>query len=147
MTFELSSHAILRYRERVRPALAMGAARRELLAVLQAAEHTNVKPDWVEVDDPDAYPGGWLIACDSVAFPIRDGIITTCLTRGSLNPRHRTARNEGKRRRRMFRRMDRINDARPSPKRTPSALFARTDPGPTVEDNDEAAAPLERPAA
>jgi hypothetical protein len=85
----VTRHALMRFRERVRPALSLGRANRELEALL-AVGKVGRKPEWTGLTRPD---GDYVLVGEDVAFPIADGHLTTCLTRvGMSKPRPKPER-------------------------------------------------------
>lgn len=100
----LTTHAIGRFRERVRPALAWEHAEAEFRAVLALAEETSLPPAWLaelQRQRADMY----LVLGDLVMPLTRSAItpgrwlVTTCLTRGGLCDVARKARNDRRQRR------------------------------------------------
>ena len=87
-TVRFSHHAVERYRERVRPALDVDGAFRELLSLVSAAaEVVSEPPQWCPWGSAAC---GYLVIGD-VVFPLiaRPGVhvATTCLTKGAYGSR------------------------------------------------------------
>lgn len=116
----LTTHALERYCERVRP-LAVDQARAELAALLeQCGELLAGGPDWVDSDSDE-----WFVVLgDDVALPLspprsRGGpwIAVSCLTRGLPTARERRSRA----RHRSSRRARRYAQSRPGRRPLPGA--------------------------
>jgi hypothetical protein len=110
-----SRHAVTQYRDRVKPALSMRQARRELVAVLEHAEEFDEPPEWAR--KWSTHEGGYVVLAD-LCFPATvDGVLKTCLVRGSLSPQARLRRNRLRPRRAhrpvFYRRGRRLRDRRP----------------------------------
>ena len=89
----VSRHAIERYIERVKPAFSYGHALYELARLLPQAEVHRGVPCWLgenPAEDTDFY----LVLCDSVAFPVRGSLATTCIARGTFGPVQRAVRSQ-----------------------------------------------------
>jgi hypothetical protein len=95
----LTTHAIARFRERVRPALAWEQAEAEFRAVLSLAEEAPHPPAWLagrERQSADMY----LVLGDLVMPLARSAVtpgrwlVTTCLARGGISDLARKARND-----------------------------------------------------
>ena len=98
----ISKHAAERYIERVKPGLALPAARAELEHLVRLAEFTAQPPQWAISTIPRTL---YAVLADSIALPItRQGggwIVTTTLVRNSISDRQREIRNARRRRRRI----------------------------------------------
>jgi hypothetical protein len=116
-----TTHAVERFRERVRPGLTWDAAERELAQLLRAGEAKPEAPSWladVQRQRADLY----LIVGD-IVFPlaaseVRPGrwLVTTCIARGGLSGVARKRRND-RRRRRPLTTVPSRGYGRPSPRR------------------------------
>lgn len=111
MDVRLSRHAVERYRDRLRPALSLPAAKRELqrLASTQGVL-VSERPEWCCSDHGR---GGFLLLGDDVCLPValdagRVALALTCLVRGDLpeGERRRRNRRRAERRRRPFKRRE-----------------------------------------
>ena len=98
-----TDHAVLRYRERVRPGLAIAAARAELSRLLQHAKVLPGPPLWLV----GAAQSGLQLVIGDITFPLkRDASdpdllwAITCLVRGGISSEARNRRNARRRRRR-----------------------------------------------
>jgi hypothetical protein len=93
-TVLISAHAAEQYQHRVKPALAVEAARAELEQLTAMGEIAAVEPAWVNAARPAPY---YLLVSDSVALPLArqgDGwIATTCVTANTYTPTRRAQRN------------------------------------------------------
>ena len=87
----VSTHAVARYVERVKPAFTHAHALYELARLLPQAEITEIAP-WREWN-PEEETDFWLVLCDSIAFPVRDGVVRTCVPRGNFGPVQRATRS------------------------------------------------------
>lgn len=97
----ISDHAVERFRERVRPALDLDDARRELLRLTQVAE-IIAPPEWAQMSDDRA--DGAVLLSDDVCLLVsylRENrpVAVTCVFRGWCGSRERAARNRERRRR------------------------------------------------
>jgi len=98
----VSEQAIIRYRERVKPALDFQPAKAELEALIRMAGDLRPGvPDWASLKEES---DGYFELADGVAAVVRESIVTTVLARGGLHSSVRAARNERKRRKRARRR-------------------------------------------
>jgi hypothetical protein len=96
-TIDLTAHAILRFRDRVRPALDLDAAADELARLAGQAELTPCRPEWLQ-----GFAHLYLVAGD-VALPLEPAlgdperlVATTCLVRNG-HPRRRRRRGHYRR--------------------------------------------------
>jgi hypothetical protein len=93
-TVLISLHAGEQYRDRVKPALDVAAARAELEQLRLVGEITSVEPAWANAARPAPF---YLVVSDSVALPLaRHGagwIATTCVSRSTYTPTRRAQRN------------------------------------------------------
>lgn len=110
-----SRHAVTQYRDRVKPALSMRQARHELELVLEHAEEVDEPPEWA--NKWEAHDGGYVVLAD-LCFPTTvNGVLKTCLVRGTLSPQARSRRNRLRPRRAhkpvFYRRGRRVRDRRP----------------------------------
>jgi hypothetical protein len=96
----LTSHAVDRYLERVKPALTPAAARQELLALLRGAVVTDQRPGWAK---PSLEDCSYVEISDGIAACVQSGSVTTVLVRAGLAPEHRQRRKEAKRKKRAER--------------------------------------------
>lgn len=96
----VTTHAAIRYRDRVRPALSVDAARKELRHLIQLGT-VGPRPSWPCGEE--RFGQRYLLIGDDVAFPIEDGYLVTCVVRGAISPtarqRRRDARKRGQRKR------------------------------------------------
>lgn len=106
---ELSPHAIGRYQERIKPALSLEQAERELVLVLDHASVTHERPSWYSVEgEPSRYQApvdAFLMLGQDISFPLRitsqgHYAAITCVARSVLSPEARARANEQARRRR-----------------------------------------------
>jgi hypothetical protein len=97
---ELSSHALVRYRERVKPALAFEAASRELFALLAVGEHVCEAPSWLAAKQRTVAEA-YLVIGDDLVLPLArtasGWIAKTCIARGGISSRARECRNRARR--------------------------------------------------
>lgn len=100
----VTTHAISRFRERVRPALTWEHAEREFRAVLALAEETLHAPAWL-AERQRQHADRYLVLGDLV-MPLTPSavtpgrwLVTTCLTRGGISDVAREGRNSRRRRR------------------------------------------------
>jgi hypothetical protein len=158
VSWRVTNHAVERYIERVKPALEFEAAMHEIRALTPSAEFSESRPAWAAAtNEPDSE--GYLVVCDSFAFPVVNGHLTTCLTRCGMSQEARagiTQRKRGKRNgRRAAQSMHQANNftrreakSRKPPERLARSLFRRTELGLEAEDDNEMApALLEQPEA
>lgn len=110
----VSGHAIDRYVERVKPAYTPKHAHWELARLLPQAEFTDQAPVWAE---PTTYSrterydnDGFLVLCDSLAFPVSSGIVMTTMTKGSMAPVAREARSGARKRRQQRHRAMKLSE-------------------------------------
>lgn len=92
MSVSLSEHAVERYQERVKPALSREQAMADVVRVLALADRRGAAPAWV-TSERDAHE--WRVLADDIAFPVRDGVVVTCLTRSQPGDVLREERSEG----------------------------------------------------
>lgn len=148
MTYHLTAHAVDRYQERVKPALTFDAAKAEVERLVELAEFTTVEPGWTSYGLRP--PDGWLIACDSIAFPVMSKSVLTCITRSGIGDearKLRTARKKAGRGREVKgpnvgNDLRRLAKSRKPSRRLADSLFASTE-----DSNEMAAAVREHPAA
>ena len=100
----LTTHAISRFRERVRPALTWEHAEREFNAVLALADATPHAPAWL-AERQRQHAALYLVLGD-LAMPLAAStvtpdrwLVTTCLTRGGISDLARETRNSRRQRR------------------------------------------------
>lgn len=91
----VTDHAVLRYGERVKPGLTFMQAKRELAILLPQAEPLDHLPGWLRADE-GLETDCFLCLCDSIALPVFDGYVLTCLVRGSVGPIARFARTKAR---------------------------------------------------
>lgn len=107
VTVEYHRHAVERYGERVRPGCSSSTTLSQLRAVVACAGEIAVEPPaWAPWDSRSS---AYLLLGEDIIFPLRmraDGayVAITCLTRGSLPPSVRAARNARRQRRKSKRR-------------------------------------------
>jgi hypothetical protein len=90
---QVGAHALERYQERVRPALDGDALLADLSRVLLHAELMRVAPAWVGGDERAEE---WVVLGDAIAFPVRGGVVATCLTRSQPGEANREKMNRGR---------------------------------------------------
>ena len=100
----LTTHAISRFRERVRPALTWEHAEREFNLVLALADATPHAPAWVaerQRQHADLYLvlGDLVMPLTASAVTPSRWLVTTCLTRGGISDLARATRNSRRHRR------------------------------------------------
>lgn len=96
MRVRATEHAIIRFRERVRPTLGFNECREELERLLQAAELVTEGPDWA-VSESDADTDHWVYLTEDIVCPIfGDGSVPTVLVRGMVPETHRANLNRRK---------------------------------------------------
>lgn len=108
---ELTSHAIQRFHERIKPNLDRDQAETELRALLEIAEHVTEKPEWAGHDGFGMPSDCWMVIPDCCALPCRvcrDGhlAVLSCIppsTFGQHIYERRLARDKKRRRARMAR--------------------------------------------
>lgn len=104
LDYHLTTHAISRFRERVRPALTWTHAEREFNHVLALAEATPHPPAWM-AERQRQHADLYLVLGDLVmplaASAVTPGrwLVTTCLTRGGISDLARQTRNSRRQRR------------------------------------------------
>jgi hypothetical protein len=90
---DLTEHAVEQYRERVRPALDLTAARVELAQLVPSGQICNEPPDWARSAGAKPY---YLVIGDALALPLASQVgrwvTTTCLVQTTLTPRRREER-------------------------------------------------------
>jgi hypothetical protein len=94
----LTTYAISRFRERVRPALAWEQAEREFKTVLLLAEASLCAPSWLA--DRQRQESDLYLVLGDLVMPLKASVVTpgrwlvtTCLTRGGISDLAREARN------------------------------------------------------
>lgn len=102
-TIELTSHAVQRYQQRIRPGLSIEAAENELARVVLVGEFVTEPPAWHLGSCAQLAP--FYLCLADVLLPLtphhrQPGVLvaTTCLAKGSLSAdarRYRTARRRG----------------------------------------------------
>jgi hypothetical protein len=107
----LTTHAVERYHERVKPALSREAAKQEAKALIASCEITEEIPAWCVEGAGDHKVVAYAVVCDGVAFPLaeNDGrhVALTCLARMSFSAETRKKRNSHNRGVRFRRRIHR----------------------------------------
>jgi hypothetical protein len=90
---DLTEHAVEQYRERIRPALDLTAARFELAQLVPSGQICNAPPDWARSAGAKPY---YLVIGDALALPLASQggrwVTTTCLVQTTLTPRRREER-------------------------------------------------------
>lgn len=117
MIVVLTTHAIRRYQERVKPALTRAQAADELERLLPLATVDDEPPHWLTEDNlhedaPGHHVTAWAHLSDGVVLPLEhdiagDLLAVTVLTNGGLSPASRARRNARNHRRRSRRAMRR----------------------------------------
>lgn len=103
LSIGITPHAVERYCERLhKDHLTSAQARQEIEALMQYGQETSTTPDWLNEAQMNAYgKHHCYIVTDSLAFPARRLandrlLLLSCITRGSLSPERRKARNKYK---------------------------------------------------
>jgi hypothetical protein len=99
----LTRHAIVRYQERVKPALDLEQAETELRWLLPLMERKRVPPAWIDPERLEREPDVWLVLGGDIALPMYSAQITTCLTRAAPSEHARERQTEGRRARKAQR--------------------------------------------
>lgn len=111
-TIRISTHAIDRYRERVRPGLDRKATKHEIEHLIQVGEVTKMPPEWCG-GDRDTSDGAFLLIGNDLVLPLRgegeELTAVTCLVRGTISARERRRRRARKMNRKPPRRQGRGN--------------------------------------
>ena len=103
MRYQVSDHAIVRYQERVKPALTREQAKRELEALVGTAQGLGKEQSpWLTLSG--APVDAFLELSDGIIALVMDLTVITVLIRGGSHESVRKARNERKARRRRARR-------------------------------------------
>jgi hypothetical protein len=106
-----SEHAIVRFRERCRPALSSAAAGIELERVAAHGRIVRTAPDWHALGAAQTAEAYLLLGDDIILPLVRIGgsqwLAKTCLTRKSMSAAARARRNDRKARSRAARRVRR----------------------------------------
>lgn len=104
VAIRLSDHAVIRYRERVRPGLEHGQAHRDLERLLRYGFISSRAPLWLHTTQ--AQRSAYYLIVGDIVLPLdpypRDRqrlVALTCLTRGGLSNAARASRNLKRRRR------------------------------------------------
>lgn len=96
--FQVRRHAIVRYQERVRPALDDAELLAELARVLPGATVVYECPLWCSPAASDGnWPDRWVMLGDAIVFPACGLALLTCLTRGEVGAQVRVQRQERRR--------------------------------------------------
>ena len=116
----VSSHAIERYRERVKPALDFDPAKLELEALLEIAGPFETEPpEWMRGEQPEN--DGFIELSDGIVAAIQGGYVATILTRSGASSVYRQRRNENKAAKKRARRgrkaLDNLNGSGREPRR------------------------------
>lgn len=109
MRVVVTAHAVERYRDRVRPALDLPDARRELETLIDRVGEFGVQPDWHT--HRDVRVDRWLWLGGDVVLPCVAGRAVTCLDRRSRAPEYVEARRRHRRRRRHVHRTPPLDPA------------------------------------
>jgi len=111
----LTAHAVSRYQERVKPALPVWRAKRELEALLDAAPELSVVPNWHYDPEPGCR---YFLLSDGIVALAKGRNVITVLVRGSHADPVREAKRAWKRDRRKRKRFARKRiDMLPNKKR------------------------------
>jgi hypothetical protein len=109
----LKTHAITRFKDRVRPGLGWSAAEREFERLLRMGTAVEQPPAWLIADATQGTPRYVLIG-DDIVVPLvasverpGDWVALTCIARGGLTEQARTRRNERRSQRTAARRSGR----------------------------------------
>lgn len=92
----ITTHAIERYIERVRPGLDHDSAKNDILRLALVGEFSPGPPEWKEAYAMEWKPTRWLIVGD-VCFPMVGERAVTCIVKGSLPETMRQERNRARR--------------------------------------------------
>jgi len=100
----LSSHAIERYRDRVKPHLTFEEAGDELRRLVRHATISSQRPSWTNDEREDAT---YAVLSDGIVLVVLSDqyaarIAVTCLTRGGVSDEARAKRNRRRPRRTVF---------------------------------------------
>lgn len=97
----LTPHAVERYKERLsKEHLSNEAARKEIIALMEYAKEG--RPEWLSEARENAYGRKHTyVVVDAVAFPARETntgtfVLISCITKGSVSPQKRKAKNHFK---------------------------------------------------
>lgn len=119
ITVYLTTHAVDRYWERVKPHLRRDQAQDELERFLPMSEVSAIAPEWWVHDPGETEAVAYALLCDGIVFPlaIHGAYYTaiTCGVRGGLGETARAARNsrhQSERRRRAEKRRKHPSDRR-----------------------------------
>lgn len=97
MKVTLTSHAVTRYRERVKPAFEDNQCRAELHRLLRSATRVATL-EWHTLGE-DGPPDYYLVLSDGIAVPVVDGRAVTTITRAGLGEGAREYRAQKRRQR------------------------------------------------
>lgn len=106
-TIILSTHAVERFQERVRPGLTLAAAEDELAHLALAGDVVTTAPPWHA--DRAAREAPYYLLIADLILPLQPGteagvyVATTCLPKGSVSDATRARRNDRRRSRRRAR--------------------------------------------
>ena len=104
MKFVVSDHAIQRFHERVKPALSLDAAKRELEVLVRLAGIPGHKPDWLYLpEEATRATDAYLTLSDGIVAPVVGRHITSVITRAGSNATHRANKNRARAKRRARR--------------------------------------------
>jgi hypothetical protein len=105
----VTTHAVEQYQARVKPALTVDQARRELIVLVRMADRTAEPPAWAHVDPRHAE--FWLVLGDMCWPCVRRSALTT-IARGSKPPENREGKRIVRHAKRSRRMRSRLKDPR-----------------------------------
>jgi hypothetical protein len=93
-TLLFTAHALERYQQRIRPHLTLHEAAADLRRL---SVHATIgdRPEWAAWHPRE---GRWLLIGPSIAFPVDDYRVLTCLAQGCISDTWRQKRNRDRRR-------------------------------------------------
>lgn len=90
-------HAVERYQERCRTTLDIEQVRVELARVMRYARFVTKRPAWHrESAEHGRLQGEFVLLGDDILFPVIEGTLSTCITRGGLGEKNREARSQNR---------------------------------------------------
>lgn len=89
VNLQVTSHAVQRYMERVKPALGFDTAKGELDALVAMAGEPHGKPDWHFLPEYTSEAAEhYFTLSDGIAAAVKGGAVVTVLTRGGACAGH-----------------------------------------------------------
>jgi hypothetical protein len=100
---KVSSHAINRYIERVKPAIEASAAKQEILALASAQTSTDDPPSWCNSKTRTTADSEYIQISDDIVFAVSDKnqTVITVLVRGGHHDKYHQAKRKYKKNRRQ----------------------------------------------